>query len=79
MKDAVVEASSARPAAGGLERAMLDDGAALSKWLDASGVGARSDELGAVLRKSDSHGERVGRAVRLRAARRRCPPTAPRS
>jgi lysyl-tRNA synthetase class 2 len=39
---------------------MLDDGPALSKWLDATGVAARGDELGAILRKSDSHGERVG-------------------
>ncbi len=34
--------------------------AALSKWIEASGVGARGDELAAVLRKSDAHGERVG-------------------
>jgi lysyl-tRNA synthetase class 2 len=39
---------------------MLEDGAALSAWIEASGVGARNDELAAVLRKSDSHGERVG-------------------
>jgi len=60
MKDAVVDASKRDLLPGGLERAMLDDAAALSKWIDASGVGARGDELGAVLRKSDSHGERVG-------------------
>ena len=74
MKDAVVDASKRGLLPGGLERAMLDDAAALSKWIDASGVGARSDELGAVLRKSDC-ARRAGRgAVRLRgredAARR---------
>src|SRR3954471_24863314 len=60
MKDAVVEASARGLLPAGLERAMLDDGPALSKWIEGSGVGARGDELGAVLRKSDSHGERVG-------------------
>ena len=60
MKDAVVDASKRDLLPGGLERAMLDDGPALSKWIEASGAGARGDELGAVLRKSDSHGERVG-------------------
>jgi lysyl-tRNA synthetase class 2 len=60
LKDAVVEASKRGLLPAGLERPMLDDGAALSKWIETSGVGARGDELGAVLRKSDSHGERVG-------------------
>ena len=60
MKDAVVDASKRDMLPGGLERAMLDDGAALSTWIEASGLGARNDELGVVLRKSDSHGERVG-------------------
>jgi len=60
LPDAVVEASARGLLPGGLERAMLDDGAALSRWLEASGVGTRNDELGAVLRKSDAHGERVG-------------------
>src|SRR5436190_3160415 len=60
LKDAVAAASKQGLLPGGLERPMLDDGAALSNWIEASGVGARSDELGAVLRKSDSHGERVG-------------------
>ena len=60
LKDAVAEASKRGLLPGGLERPVLDDGAALSKWIEASGVGTRNDELGAVLRKSDSHGERVG-------------------
>ncbi|HMF40406.1 MAG TPA: lysine--tRNA ligase [Polyangia bacterium] len=60
LKDAVAEASRRGLLPAGLERPMLDDGAALSKWIEASGVGARNDELAAVLRKSDSHGERVG-------------------
>jgi lysyl-tRNA synthetase, class II len=60
LKDAVVEASRRGLLPPGLERPMLDDGPALSAWLDASGVAARGDELGAILRKSDSHGERVG-------------------
>jgi lysyl-tRNA synthetase class 2 len=62
LKDAVVTASQQGLLPGGLERPMLDegDGAALSKWIEASGLGARNDELAAVLRKSDSHGERVG-------------------
>src|SRR4051812_47910526 len=60
MKDAVVDASARGLLPAGLERAMLDDGPALSSWIEASGVGARNDELGVVLRKSDAHGERVG-------------------
>jgi lysyl-tRNA synthetase class 2 len=60
LKDAVVEASKRGILSGGLERAMLDDEKALTKWLDEKGVGPGPDELGAVLRKSDSHGERVG-------------------
>ncbi|HXU04777.1 MAG TPA: lysine--tRNA ligase [Polyangia bacterium] len=60
LKDAVVTASQQGLLPAGLERPMLDDGAALSKWIESSGVGARNDELAAVLRKSDLHGERVG-------------------
>jgi lysyl-tRNA synthetase, class II len=60
LKDAVADASKRGMLPAGLERPMLDDGAALSTWIEASGVGTRNDELGAVLRKSDSHGERVG-------------------
>jgi lysyl-tRNA synthetase, class II len=60
LKDAVVEASRRGLLPAGLERAMLDDDAALSGWIASSGVGGRGDELAAVLRKSDSHGERVG-------------------
>jgi lysyl-tRNA synthetase class 2 len=60
MKDAIVTASGAGLLPAGLERAVLDDGAALSKWLDASGLTDSKNELGAVLRKAESHGERVG-------------------
>jgi lysyl-tRNA synthetase class 2 len=60
MKEAIVEASRRGLLPGGLERPVLDDAAALTRWMEASGVDARGDELAAVLRKSDSHGERVG-------------------
>jgi lysyl-tRNA synthetase, class II len=60
MKDAIVAASKAGLLPGGLERAALDDGAALSKWLAEKGLSEGKDELSAVLRKSESHGERVG-------------------
>jgi lysyl-tRNA synthetase, class II len=60
MKDAIVAASKAGLLPGGLERAALDDAAALSKWLAEKGLSEGKDELSAVLRKSESHGERVG-------------------
>jgi len=60
MKDAIVTASRTGVLPGGLERAALDDAAALSAWIENVGLAGRKDELGAVLRKSDSHGERVG-------------------
>jgi lysyl-tRNA synthetase class 2 len=60
MKDAIVTASARGLLPPGLERPMLDDSAALDRWLGASGVAERGDELGAVLRKSPSLGERVG-------------------
>jgi len=60
MKDAIVTASTRGLLPGGLERAMLDDDKALRAWLATTEVDVRDDELGAVLRKSDSHGERVG-------------------
>jgi lysyl-tRNA synthetase, class II len=60
MKDAIVMASQQRLLPAGLERPVLDDDAALRRWIEAEGLGARGDELGAVLRKSDNHGERVG-------------------
>jgi lysyl-tRNA synthetase class 2 len=60
MKDAIVEASGRGLLPGGLERAALDDDGRLRKWLEETGVDTRGDELAAVLRKSDSHGERVG-------------------
>ena len=61
MKDAIATAAALPDLLPrGLERAMLDDEAALSRWIAASGLGERKDELAAVLRKSDSHGERIG-------------------
>jgi lysyl-tRNA synthetase class 2 len=60
MKDAIIEASRRELLPAGLERAVLDDAVALSGWIEGSGLGARNDELGVMLRKSDSHGERVG-------------------
>jgi lysyl-tRNA synthetase class 2 len=60
LKDAVVEASRRGLLPPGLERAALDDEGGLRSWLESTGVDTRNDELGAVLRKSDSHGERVG-------------------
>jgi len=60
MKDAIVEASKRGLLPGGLERPVLDDDAALTKWLASHNLAEGRDELGAVLRKSESHGERVG-------------------
>jgi lysyl-tRNA synthetase class 2 len=60
MKDAIVTASGAGLLPAGLERAVLDEEAALSKWLGESGLTDGKSELGAVLRKAESHGERVG-------------------
>jgi lysyl-tRNA synthetase class 2 len=60
MKDAIVMAARADLLPAGLEPALLDDEAALARWIAATGLAERKDELGAVLRKSDSHGERVG-------------------
>jgi lysyl-tRNA synthetase class 2 len=60
MKDAIVMASAAGLLPRGLERPLLDDEAALSAWLAQHNLGEGKDELAAVLRKSDSHGERVG-------------------
>lgn len=60
MKDAIVHASVGGHLPPGLERAMLDDAAALEGWLVQTGLRERKDELGAVLRKAESHGERVG-------------------
>jgi lysyl-tRNA synthetase class 2 len=60
MKDAIVTASRAGILPGGLERPVLDDPLALPAWLANVGLDAGKDELGAVLRKAGSHGERVG-------------------
>jgi lysyl-tRNA synthetase, class II len=60
MKDAIVTAVGKGMLPAGLERAMLDDEAALLKWISSSGVLDRKDELSAVLRKCETHGHRVG-------------------
>jgi lysyl-tRNA synthetase class 2 len=60
MKDAIVTASDRGLLPRGLERAVLDDDKALVAWLDSVGLLARADEIGVVLRKAESHGERIG-------------------
>ena len=60
MKDAIVDASKKGLLSAGLERPILDDEAALSGWIEKTGLLAGKEELSAVLRKSESHGERVG-------------------
>jgi lysyl-tRNA synthetase class 2 len=59
LKDMVVRASAQGILPGGLERAVLDDAEALVAWLGRTGLAGRTDDLGAILRKCDSHGERV--------------------
>lgn len=60
MKDAIVLASQQKLLPPGLERGRLDDEPALLAWLESNGITGRSDELGAVLRKAENHGERIG-------------------
>lgn len=60
MKDAIITAVGKGMLPAGLERPMLDDEAALLKWISGSGVLDRKDELSAVLRKCETHGHRVG-------------------
>jgi lysyl-tRNA synthetase class 2 len=60
MKDAIVTASERGLLSTGLERKTLDDPDALRQWLDAKGVGSGGDEMAAVLRKAENHGERIG-------------------
>jgi lysyl-tRNA synthetase class 2 len=60
LKDAIVAASRQGALPAGLERPLLDDPAGLDGWLRAVGLLERGDEIGAVLRKSPTHGERVG-------------------
>jgi len=60
MKDAIVTASGKGILPAGLERPMLDDGAALLGWIASSGILDGKDELAAALRKCESHGHRVG-------------------
>jgi lysyl-tRNA synthetase class 2 len=60
MKDAIVTASLGGQLPTGLERPMLDDPSALKEWIDRAGLTTGKDELSVVLRKSESHGERVG-------------------
>jgi lysyl-tRNA synthetase, class II len=60
MKDAIVAAVAAGKLPKGLERPMLDDEAALQRWVTSSGVLDGRDELSAVLPKCQTHGHRVG-------------------
>ncbi len=60
MKDAIIMAVDKGLLPAGLERPVLDDEAALIKWVSQSGALERKDELSAVLRKCESHGHRVG-------------------
>jgi lysyl-tRNA synthetase class 2 len=60
IKDGLVTASREGHLPSGLERPMLDDEAALARWIEATGLLSRTDEIGGALRKADSHGERVG-------------------
>jgi lysyl-tRNA synthetase class 2 len=60
LKDAVVSASGAGLLPGGLERPVLDDAAALSRWIADHGLAEGKEELAGALRRADSHGERVG-------------------
>jgi lysyl-tRNA synthetase class 2 len=60
MKDAIAMAVERGLLPPGLERARLDDETSLVAWIEASGLATRGDELGAVLRKAENHGERMG-------------------
>ena len=60
MKDAIVDASKKGLLPAGRARAALDDEAALSAWIEKTGLTSGKDELSAVLRKAEGHGERVG-------------------
>jgi lysyl-tRNA synthetase class 2 len=60
LKDAVVNASRTGVLPAGLERAALDDEAALAAWIASTGVAEGKDERAAVLRKCENHGQRVG-------------------
>ena len=60
MKDAIVTGAKTGRLPTGLERPMLDDPLALKSWLEKHELHEKKDDLGAVLRKAESHGERVG-------------------
>jgi lysyl-tRNA synthetase, class II len=60
MKDAIIMAVGKGILPAGLERPVLDDEAALLRWISASGALECKNELAAVLRKCESHGHRVG-------------------
>jgi lysyl-tRNA synthetase class 2 len=59
LKDAIVAASRTGQLPPGLERAALDDEGVLRQWIESHSLATRTDELGGVLRKCSSHGERV--------------------
>jgi len=60
MKDAIVDASRKGLLPPDLQRSALDDEGALVAWIEKTGLTSSKEELGAVLRKAESHGERVG-------------------
>ncbi|MBN2576901.1 MAG: lysine--tRNA ligase [Deltaproteobacteria bacterium] len=60
LKDAIAVASRKGILPAGLERPMLDDDAALLRWVSNSGVLDHKEELAAVLRKCEAHGQRLG-------------------
>jgi lysyl-tRNA synthetase class 2 len=60
MKDAIIAAVTAGRLPKSLERAMLDDEAALQAWVASAGLLDKKDELSAVLAKCQNHGHRIG-------------------
>jgi lysyl-tRNA synthetase class 2 len=60
LEEAVLVASRAGILPAGLERGVLQDEAALARWIAETGLAEKKDELGGLLRKTESHGERVG-------------------
>ena len=79
LKDAVVEASKRGLLPGGLERAMLDDGAALSKLDRGERRGRAATTSWARCCASPTPTASGSARCSTTRAKRRCPPTAPRS
>ncbi len=60
VREAVVRACAEIDVEPELTLEMLDDAEATSQWLESSGLLARENELGKMLRATESHGKRVG-------------------